>query len=356
MIILNSLALENESWLHRQVVDFAERYGLSTWDWVALIVTFLSLLIAIISLVIATKTLISQKATQRNTQPIMTLEIQKFLIGQKLLCILDSYIFLFALQFFLTKKGYKVKPSSHFWQITTIPLNDIDESLFYNDNKKFVIFHHLISVLKGFNSNIDSLRDVLNRSAKWKNEKGLELMNIYESIGQIISAYNDTLSICFNQNEDQIKSFLNDNFLSVFETRYYKVYKEKFVAANEQLVLPYIEDSESDALQKPLYNMFSDSVFQKILNVQDEEKKVFLDMLSKHVDVIIINTPCDGQIIPIQSIKTRGSNYKLKINPSSSDVTYTRTNGWEADVPLSERVLPESYKGVKGWFFYMSTK
>jgi hypothetical protein len=353
MTTMNVLLKTNESWLHQQVVDFAERYGLNTWDWVALIVTFLSLLIAIISLVIATKTLISQKATQRNTQPIMTLEIQKFLLGQKLLCVLDSYIFLFALQFFLTIKDYKAKTSSHFWQITKIPLSDIDESLFYNDNEKFVVFHHLISVLKSFNSNIDSLREIFNSSDNKKDEKGFELVNIYESIGQIISAYNDTLSTCFNQDEDQIKSFLNDNFLSVFETRYYKIYKEKFIPANLQLVLPYIEDSESDALQRPLYNMFSDSVFQKISGVHDVEKSVFLNMLSKHVDVIIINTPCDGQIIPLQSLKK--SNIKLNANPNNSDISYTKASEWFEDIPLSERGLPEAYKCVKRWFFYVST-
>ena len=55
MVISNILAVENESWLHRQVVDIAEKYGLSTWDWVALIITSFSLIIAIIFVVIATK-------------------------------------------------------------------------------------------------------------------------------------------------------------------------------------------------------------------------------------------------------------------------------------------------------------
>lgn len=63
MTTMNVLLKTNESWFHHQIVEFAEMYGLSTWDWVALIITSFSLIIAIISVIIATKTLISQKAT-----------------------------------------------------------------------------------------------------------------------------------------------------------------------------------------------------------------------------------------------------------------------------------------------------
>ena len=169
---MNALLKTNESWFHHQIVEFAEKYGLSTWDWAALIITSFSLIIAIISVIIATKTLISQKATQKNTQPIMNIEIQQFLIGQKLLCILDSYIYLFALQYFLSKFSYKVKPSSHFWEITKLSLEDMDESLFYNDNNKFVSFHNLKEILKEFNSSFDGLKKILFDKKASKQEKG----------------------------------------------------------------------------------------------------------------------------------------------------------------------------------------
>ena len=354
MVISNILAVENESWLHQQVVEFAEKYGLSTWDWVALIITSLSLIIAIVSVVIATKTLRSQEETQKNTQPVMNIENQEFLIGQKLLCILDSYIYMFALQYFLTKNDYKVKPSSHFWHLTEIALGDLNESLFYNENNKFVAFHRLREVIEEFNTNLLGLKEILSNAKAQKEEKDLEIVHIYSNIGQIMSACYDTLEICFQKDTEQIKTFLETNFISVFETRYYGRYKDKFCSQEEVLILPQIENSESAIKQGELYKKFAEMAFKRIPMITKEEKANFCETLAKHVDVIIMNTPCKGKIMPLKTTKESNS---LKY---SIDTNWSLTNT-DKEKPLYERVLPEydlyvkPYQYLNGWFFYVTS-
>lgn len=350
MTTMNLLLKTNKSWLQQQVIDFAEKYGLSTWDWVALIITSLSLIIAIISVVIATKTLRSQKETQKNTQPIMNITNQEFLIGQKLLCILDSYIYLFSLQFFLTENDYKVKPSSHFWQLTTIPLDDMNEGLFYNDNSKFIAFNWLKTVMKDFNTNISGLRDILSNGDASKDDKDLELVHIYNNIGMIMSAYCDTLKVCFNKDEQQTKQFIENYFMFVDEARYYKIYKEKF-AKPDILTIPTSQNiSMTDKKQKQLYERFVEIAFRKE-PLTNERKNTFIETLAKHVDNIIDNTPCNGEI------------RKDKQNV----LTYAANNDWGKDenaVPLNQRTLPNDnlgdvkltpYQLFQGWYFYITS-
>lgn len=348
-IILIKVA--NESWLHRQVVDFALRYGLNTWDWVALIITSFSLMIAIISVVIATKTLKSQKETQKNTQPIMNLVNQEFLIGQKLLCILDSYIYLFALQFFLTKHDYKVKPSSHFWQITEISLDDLNESLFYNENEKFIEFNWLKTVIKEFNTNIMGLKEILSNSKAKKEEKDLELLHIFDNIGMIMSAYYDTLEICFNQDTEQAKKFIEKNFMFVDEARYFKIYKEKF-AKPEIMTIPTVNKiSLSDNKQQQLYERFAEIAFRKEPMITKEEKHIFIETLAKHVDNIIENTPCNGEIWKDKQSISWNVGIKKPEKDGNGD-------------PMSQRTLPNGflsdgntipYQLFHGWYFYLTT-
>lgn len=355
MTTMNVLLKTNESWFHHQIVEFAEMYGLSTWDWVALIITSFSLIIAIISVIIATKTLISQKATQKNTQPIMNIEIQQFLIGQKLLCILDSYIYLFALQYFLSKFNYKVKPSSHFWELTKLSLEDMDESLFYNDNNKFVSFHNFKEILKEFNSSFYGLKEILLDKKASKKEKDLELYHIYNEIGRIMGSTKDTLSTCFDYSGEQINNFLRDNFISVFETRYYKIHKEKFCPPETKLSLPYIEKSESSVSQNKLYRHFSDLVFQQFIDISEETKENFINLLSRHVDVIIMNTPCKGKIEPLQSVdKEEHKNPNFNIERKGKIWTSSVENDWISEESIEDRVLPDVNINMSGWFFYIT--
>ena len=153
---------------------------------------------------------------------------------------------------------------------------------------------------------------------------------------------------------DQIKIFLEANFISVFETRYYGRYKDKFCSQEEVLILPQIENSESAITQGELYNKFAEMAFKRIPIITNEERANFCETLAKHVDVIIMNTPCKGKILPLKSTK------------ESNNVEYSTDTNWsltniDEELPLYERVLPRTdanlkpYQYLNGWFFYVTS-
>lgn len=83
MILLDAANYQND--IANTLVEIASELGLDKWDWFAIIISSVSLIIALVSVTIAVKTLSSQRKTEKNTQPIMNIEIQEFLLGQKLL-------------------------------------------------------------------------------------------------------------------------------------------------------------------------------------------------------------------------------------------------------------------------------
>lgn len=187
MVISNILAVENESWLHRQVVDIAEKYGLSTWDWVALIITILSLLIALLSLVIATKTLSSQKQTQKNTTPIMSLTIQETLLMEVIVYAYNTMVKIYSLHVLMSRKNYRLYPEESLLQSFCLPIDYIHEELFYTDENKFGKIHQLKNVMEDYNRYVKSLSGHLY-------ERGLESNEIERMYALLNNACSDTIA------------------------------------------------------------------------------------------------------------------------------------------------------------------
>lgn len=342
----------NQSWFHNQIIEFAERFGLSTWDWIALIITSLSLFIAVISLIIATKTLRSQKATQKNTQPIMNVSTLEFLVEQKLLCVLDAYIFLLSLQYLLSKNNYSVKPSSHFWQFTNIPLKELDESLFYFDNSKYVAFHHLRTVLEDFNVNILGLKEILSSTIAKKEDKELELSNIYDSISLIMGTFYDSQKICFDKKDEDIETFINDYFINVKETRYNKIFREKYLSPQVELEQYPMFTSDSSLSQRPLYEGIAELAFQKFPMITKEKRNLFVTNLSNHVDAILMNTPCNGKIIFSIIDNTEESDNNRRAGYSYA--TY-KSSYYDMFIPQRNKDPLRPYKLLKRWFYYVTS-
>ena len=159
------------------IIDLATNYGLGTWDWIALIISIVSLSVALFSFFIARSTLFSQKRTEKNTQPLMNEDVQLFLVGQKLLSLLDSYVFFFALHYLLDKTHYHTYPSPHFWNYVNIKTHDLNESLFYNSQEKFVPFHNLIEAHEVYSHDVESIKNLVENSKSKHHEIIDELLN-----------------------------------------------------------------------------------------------------------------------------------------------------------------------------------
>ena len=219
-------------------------------------------------------------------------------------------------------------------RVTKVSLDDIEESLFYRDSTKYIAFNHLKSVLKDFNSNILGLQIILNNKTTSKDEKDIEIGHLYANVGIIISAYNDVLKICFNRSDEQIK--------------YYKTYKEAFCSEDDNLVRLYLKNSECYTSLEIFYKEFTETIFRKISFDVD----AFIDLISKHTDVIVMNTPFKGEIIPLNVDNKDLRNYKFHID--SIDVIMHESSGWMSSDSQDELCLSIKKRPLVRWFFYIS--
>lgn len=348
MILFSAENYQND--IANTLVEIASELGLDKWDWFAIIISSVSLIIALISVTIAVKTLSSQRKTEKNTQPIMNVEIQEFLLGQKLLYLLDSYVFLFALHFMLEKTKYKTKPSPHFWDYVEINIEDLNESLFYNDNIKFICFHELVTAFQQFSSDMRNLRKVLEDPECPQEYKSIEIIHIYEDIGMIMSAYCKTLDNSFGMDKAKMSKFLNDNFFNVFYTRNYNIYKSKHYnpSCQNDIALPYLENAESENFLNIFIEPF---ILQAIYSFHGQNLSLdtnnFIRLFFIHINVVIMNTWYHNKAFELKSIRTANNiifeNVKWEIKNEKVD----------EDANETSFILPNVPKSVKGWLFYL---
>lgn len=113
------------------IKEFAEWLDLTIWDWIAVAVSFCSLLVAVLSFIIARQTLKSQRQTEKNTMPIINVGIQELLLNELILKLLDGHIRITALWYLLNEKKYVFYPSEHILEKIHIPIDTIHVDLFY---------------------------------------------------------------------------------------------------------------------------------------------------------------------------------------------------------------------------------
>lgn len=348
MILLDAANYQND--IANTLVEIASELGLDKWDWFAIIISSVSLIIALVSVTIAVKTFSSQRKTEKNTQPIMNIEIQEFLLGQKLLYLLDSYVFLFALHFMLEKTKYKTKPSPHFWDYVEINIEDLNESLFYNDNMKFICFHELVTAFQQFSSDMRNLRKVLEDPECPQEYKSIEIKHLYDDIGMIMSAYSKTLDNSFGMDKAKMSKFLNDNFFNVFYTRNYSIYKSKHFNPNcqDEISLPYIENSESEKFLRIFFEPF---ILQALYTFHGQNLSLETNNLMRlfliHINVVIMNTWYHNKAFELKSVRTddniKYENVKWEFKNKKVD----------EDADITSRILPNVPISFASWLFYL---
>ena len=139
------------------VKHFAERWGFNIWDWSAVLIALFSFLLAICSFWVALKTLRSQKQTQKNTTPIMSLSIQESLLMETIAYAYQTIIQMYALSVLLSRKKHKLIPEESVIQGFCLPIDYIHEELFYEDENKFGRIHYLKNSIEGYNRYIKSV-------------------------------------------------------------------------------------------------------------------------------------------------------------------------------------------------------
>lgn len=159
------------------VVNFATKYGLDTWDYF----TLLTFIISLIALVVASKTLRSQKRTQKNTTPLMSSEIQEELLMEILSYAYRNIIQIYSLCILLLRNDFKDVPEESLIRGLSLPIDYIHEELFYSDGNKFYRINSLKNQIENYNLYVASVSDHLY-------ENGLS----YENINRMYGLLNTT--------------------------------------------------------------------------------------------------------------------------------------------------------------------
>lgn len=128
-----------------------------SWDWVASCIALVSILIAIISIVIAVMTLISQRQTEKNTLPIITDDIQKFLFNGMIVPIFDGYVRLSALKNILEELAYASYPSEEMLLNLKIDTSDIHIDMFYKNVSDYWKVQGFLKLLNKYNLQLDTI-------------------------------------------------------------------------------------------------------------------------------------------------------------------------------------------------------
>lgn len=147
------------------VEEFAQRYGLNTWDWITLSITMATFFTSFVALIVAYKTLKSQQKTEANTTPDLNVEIQLSLFGSFMNKYLLSIYSFLTFNFALVKTDFETKPTSPFWSKFINPNDYLFERVFYSDAANFTRFKEFISTSTAFKNGIDRLKVLYEKKA-----------------------------------------------------------------------------------------------------------------------------------------------------------------------------------------------
>lgn len=279
------------------VKSIAENYGLSSWDWSAILISILSLLLAIFSLFVALRTLKSQRKTELNTLPIINDEVQLLLVNNILNKAYESFIHLLVLQISLegiktNGVNYSVKPTGQFWKIIKIDEKELHEHLFYNNISQFTIFHNLVDFINVYNSDIDMLKDVLEDTKSNSTLKKSVLKKTIENLFPIIRLWYDCAIICFHLNNSHISEIISKYVIECNSLSLDRLYKiRNIVEPCSDINKFYMQDQPWKTYVLPHLNIFLDlmgrfTAHNKLdLNLVD-----FSNRTMKWIDSMLINT------------------------------------------------------------------
>lgn len=327
------------------VVEFGKYYGFNIWDWSAVLISVCSVFVAVVSLIVATKTLRSQKKTERNTLPVINKDVQLSLLAQSLRDLFDSYILIFALDFLLSKSNYTVKPSCHFWMYAKPHPNDIHESLFYSSETKLYPIHQLKLALIEFDDCLSSLEAHIDTNDS--EDQMLEIRHLYENVSYIIFAYKNVLTKTFNFSDIEADEFIKKNFHNRKQSKFQQRFETYFPSGNQltETVLPYVENSLASQYLSENFNRFLELSLKRPIDTSRLTE--IKERLSHEVDCILLNTLQDGKPIDLCADDTQAK-------PQAHRFFETSAATSESPIKLVDPSPATPNKDA--WIFYVRTK
>ena len=194
------------------IKEIAEYLELNIWDWLAVLIALLSFGIACLSLYYAIKTLKSQRQTEKNTLPIINLDIQRFQLCDFIRKLLDGHMRLTALWHMLNSHAFKVYPTERILRLLKIPHDIIHIELFYNNYVHYRCMQGLIDMVDDYNISIDILESHLKDSSVDSDFLYNEFFHITNKNDSLAEAWDKIMSIVLGYTEEE-KSSLFDEYI-----------------------------------------------------------------------------------------------------------------------------------------------
>lgn len=248
--------------------DLANQYSLDKWDWVAVSIAFCSFCIAVTALVVAVKTLKSQRQTEKNTMPIITLQIQEFLLKEFVFKLLDGQIRVGALWHLLSAKNYSFYPSEQLLEKVKIPMDIFHIELFYNNADLYHCLNGLVDMTSEYNTNIGVLNNHLKNPSISSDIINQEFDTIVRQNEKIADTWKKVMTIVYGYNNHQLSSVF-DNILNSVEIEdnysysYYdeedevylnfcdnKVYKDKMLYLMDSRIKSLVSEYDTFLIKK----------------------------------------------------------------------------------------------------------
>ena len=186
----------------------------NNWDWIAFLVSLISLIVAIYSFCVARKTLASQKNTEKNTQPRINNGVQKLLMEKLSIMIFDSFTKIAALKIILSKLLYKYYPSEEILTLSKLDVDAFHLELFYEKPLLYYPFEGLKGKVIKYNELIDVLNNHLKNSHIPNDFLDSSIVNIlYENL-IIYEQWKGCMSKIFEYKKDDFIYILKERILS----------------------------------------------------------------------------------------------------------------------------------------------
>lgn len=244
--------------------DFAEWLDLTIWDWIAVSVAMCSLIVAILSFVIARQTLKSQRQTEKNTMPIINIEIQELLLNELILRLLDGHIRITALWYLIDEKKYEFYPSEYILDKIVIPIDTIHVDLFYRNKQQYRTMQGLLDMIKNYNISIEVLNLHLKNKLIASEVLNNEFSHLINTNDRIAETWGKVMSLMYDyktkEKSDIFSLFLgeiSDDMMKKTEILHYKedeVYTHFFVESEKKKKIIVFMETKTIALMNEFSN------------------------------------------------------------------------------------------------------
>lgn len=329
-----------ESHIVSFVKEIATDYGFNVWDWCAVLISFCSAIVALVSLLIASKTLKSQKKTEKNTTPLIDKKIQIFLLNNSLRELYESLVSVTALFSALELTNYKVYPSKQFWKLVYLDSSNFHKELFYGEEEKFRELYYLVSYIEKFNSDVSDLQECISKKDITNSLKREIILHISEDIGDLLQLWTKVYLSSLGLTKSDMLELIEKYFIKCSHCKFNTIYNDE-----KKLIKYYIQNSPFETQVEEIVNTFSSRIAYLVYAYSlDYNKSEFKTNLWHFVDAVMLNVLYEDAPFAAYALKD-----SLPENAKKNIVFHTGDN----DTIVSRLEPKIQIRRQYSWLFYL---